>query len=238
MSVLKSKIDHAGKKYSAFSESLVFFSKAALAQTIVQIIFGHVLIPHVKWTSGAMFMIPIWWLSHASVYYPYSYLLHSLYERDTFKDYRVKRPRHVPKQTMEFTLAGLMQGECIGLAMLVGFQQWAAFNGMTDDDNFLPPLSFYELCRSFAWFFFCMWSADIMFYITHFLFHEYSLLYKIHKKHHSFKYQVAWSAEVKTVTESIIVSTTDLLPHLLFGGHISYLLAWVVVGTLFNIEGP
>ena len=89
-----------------------------------------------------------------------------------------------------------------------------------------------------AWFFFVIWWADLSFFISHYWFHDIPWVYRvIHKKHHSFQYQVGWSAEVKTFTESVIVSTTDLLPHLIFGGHFIHMLAWVLVGVTYNIEG-
>jgi len=73
---------------------------------------------------------------------------------------------------------------------------------------------------------------------SHYWFHSSPWAYRnIHKKHHSFQYQVGWSAEIKTVKESILVSTTDLLPHLIFPCHLVHMLAWIVVGVIYNIEG-
>ena len=129
-----------------------------------------------------------------------------------------------------------MKGECIGLGMILWFQQVASCNGLTDDDRVLHPVSFWGLILPLVWFFFCIWWADLSFYLTHVVLHQ-PRFYAIHKQHHLFQNQVAWSAEVKTLTESVIVSITDLWPHLMLDGYVSYLLAWVCVGTLYNLEG-
>jgi sterol desaturase/sphingolipid hydroxylase (fatty acid hydroxylase superfamily) len=44
-------------------------------------------------------------------------------------------------------------------------------------------------------------------------------------------------AEYKSLIEALVVTTSDILPFLIFGTSINQLIAWIIVGVLYNVEG-
>ncbi|UJR17229.1 hypothetical protein I4U23_004124 [Adineta vaga] len=84
--------------------------------------------------------------------------------------------------------------------------------------------------------FFCIVSADFFFYIIHWLLHQ-RQFYWIHKKHHQYIDVNGYIAEYKSFLESIIITTSDILPFIIFGCSINQFLAWIIVGVVYNVEG-
>ena len=228
--------------FQPFRESVLFFIRIAAACTAL-CVFLERIYPYLSYCySGFMvFSIPVTIsLTHAIVYYLYGYFLNFAYEADYFPNKKVTRPRFVAKQTINWSPTEIFKGEIIGIFMNYFFYAIAVYlGGMQHSSQALPyTQNITSVGLTFVWFLFCIWWADISFYSSHWIFHNSPWMYRtVHKKHHEFQYQVAWSAEVKTITESIIVSITDLLPHLLFGGHLIHLLSWIIIGVLYNIEG-
>ena len=229
-------------KYRPFCETILFFTKVASACTVTCYMLGRVYsyFPFID-NPGMIYIVPlVISICHATVYYPVGYILHYGYEANYFPQRKVIRPRTVPKQTMDWSLREVVKGEMIGLLINCCLYGAAVFQGgMEQNSKTLPNIQFIsDILGTFGWYLLSIWWADLSFFTSHCLFHYSPWVYvTVHKKHHLFQYQVGWSAEVKTITESIIVSVTDLLPHLLFGNHLTYLLSWIIIGVLYNLEG-
>jgi sterol desaturase/sphingolipid hydroxylase (fatty acid hydroxylase superfamily) len=93
-----------------------------------------------------------------------------------------------------------------------------------------------DLLANFLWFFLSIVVADFCFYICHWLLHRKPFL-KFHLKHHEYQDTSSFVAAHKSWPEWIITTGTDLLPIFIFGYDINQLLAWVLVGTAYNLEG-
>lgn len=93
-----------------------------------------------------------------------------------------------------------------------------------------------DLLANFLWFLLSIVIADLCFYICHRLLHRKPFL-KFHLKHHEFQDTTSFVAAHKSLPETFITSITDLLPVFLFGYDINQLLAWVLIGNAYNLEG-
>lgn len=109
---------------------------------------------------------------------------------------------------MTINLFDIIQGELIFLVICYAFY----FSNLINY-NSQHSLS---LIKNLLWFYFCIISADFWFYITHYIFHT-KKFYWIHKKHHEFIDVNGYVAEYKSLIESIIVTTSDILPFIIFG---------------------
>jgi len=226
-------------RYNPFLDSLIFFLKVSLSCAVVAVLislmYTNLQVSESDWWYGPFLMSFI----HACVYYPVGYLLFNMYDADYFPNFKVPRIRTVPRQTMDWAITGVIKGELIGVAMNYFFFG-VAFHvgGMKYDSESSSEIKYVDIVELFLWYMFAILWADVSFYATHYCFHTSGWVYRvIHKEHHRFQYQVGWSAEVKTLTESIIVSITDLLPHLVFPRvHLVHMLAWIIVGVVYNIE--
>ena len=239
--MFKFKILHKNEsQYRPFWESILFFFKVSISCTIIHYLIQ---VPYSKLYVLNSTLFPPFLLScvHACIYYPVGYFLHYCYEADYFSTQKVSRPRSIPKQAMNWSIIAVLKGELIGFIANCVFYYVANYiGGMSHEFNAYKAFNFtLYFLSTFLWFLFAIWWADFGFYWSHYIFHHYPLIYKkIHKMHHTYQYQVAWwSAEIKTPIESWIVSTIDLLPHLLLGGHLTHMLAWIIVGVIYNLEG-
>lgn len=93
-----------------------------------------------------------------------------------------------------------------------------------------------NLLLNFGWFFMSIIVADFLFYVAHRILHQKRFL-KIHRKHHEFRDSSSFVAGHKSLPEYCITTVTDLLPIFIFGYDINQLLAWVVIGNAYNMEG-
>lgn len=89
----------------------------------------------------------------------------------------------------------------------------------------------------FVRFFLAIASADLTFYVVHRALHHRTLYPWIHKQHHEYRDSSAFVAGHKSFVEYCIVTTTDILPFVLFGASVSELVAWGCVGSVYNAEG-
>ena len=229
-------------EYRPYWETVLFFTKVASACTLTCMLLERVY-SYFPFADDPMmiFTVPfILSICHAIVYYPVGYFLHNAYEANYFPHRKIVRPRNVPKQTMNWSLMGVLKGELIGLLVNCCLYGVPLFQGVIQcNSRSLPNIpTISAILATFFWYLSAICWADISFYITHYIFHSSPWLYAtVHKKHHQFQYQVAWSAGVKTITESIIVSITDVLPYFLFAKHLTFMLSWVIIGVLFDLEG-
>lgn len=93
-----------------------------------------------------------------------------------------------------------------------------------------------DSARSVLWFFLAIASADLLFYWSHRSLHH-GALYQIHKKHHEFRDTSSFVAGHKSFAEYCITTVTDIGAICLAGADLSQLIAWYVVGNLYNLEG-
>lgn len=236
--------------------SAVFFLRAAFAMSLVYYSFNYSLYPYMLAWLGpevegyqhsaqgsspcreAAFTVGLWWLVHALVYYGYGQLLYSCYDANVMPQYKVPRARQPSRKDLRFDLLPTAKGEVTFMAMQLAYYclfRYASSQGF-ELAVVSPPLTVSAFGRLWLYFSFSLWLADLQFYVVHRALHT-RRFYHIHKAHHHHQSTVSFAAEVKSLTESVVVSTTDLLHFILWGGHITHLLAWVVVGTLFNLEG-
>jgi len=226
-------------KYRPFLDSAIFFTKFAAVCVFVAYLISNIYVKLPITSSEWYYVPPLISLVHALVYYPWGYVLFSLYDNDCLVEWKVPRQRKIAKQTMGWDLYETLKDETIGVFINFCFLGIALmYGGMKFESSITPVIEFNikDFGELFLWYLFCIWWADLTFYAIHFWLHSNPWAYRnIHKKHHSFQYQVGWSAEVKTYKEVILVSTVDLLPHLLTG-HTIHILAWIIVSVLYNIE--
>lgn len=93
-----------------------------------------------------------------------------------------------------------------------------------------------DLLINFLWFLLSIVVADFCFYVCHWFLHRKPFL-KFHMKHHEFRDTSSFVSAHKSWPESIITTITDLLPIFIFGYDINQLLAWILIGTAYNLEG-
>ena len=240
MASTKSSIQYPfDPKYRPFLDSTIFFTKFAAGCTLVVFLISNIYVK-LQITSLEWYYVPLLIsLAHALVYYPWGFVLFSLYDNDYLEAWKIPRQRKVAKQAMAWDLYGTVEAETIGVILNFCYFGIAyMYGGMKFESSLVPVIEFglKDLGELFVWYMFCIWWADLTFYAFHVWFHSNTWAYKnIHKKHHSFQYQVGWSAEVKTYKEVILVTTVDFLPHLLTG-HTVHILAWIIISVLYNIE--
>lgn len=89
---------------------------------------------------------------------------------------------------------------------------------------------------SFGWFVMWMVSADFCFYCAHARLHT-KRYRSLHAKHHEYSDTCSQVAGHKSLPEYVLTSITDLLPIFILGFDFKQLLAWTVIGNMYNLEG-
>lgn len=201
-----------------------FFLKVAITCTLVQQIFYQVLGPEpLSFVHQSILL----WLTGSLSFYGFGFGIERLIKSDPALTEKLRaRQAPVKKQAFPaFTAQGIATGEiksfataCIILTLAPEVQRG---NG---------------LLANFLWFLLSIIVADFCFYVCHWLLHRKPFL-KFHLKHHEFQDTSSFVAGHKSWPESIITTITDLLPIFIFGYDINQLLAWVLVGTAYNLEG-
>ena len=209
---------------NTYCKTFVFFTKVAFACVVVQRLFDAFF--DVRRQFSPIYYPLLHWLANLFVYYPCGYLSIKMKESAFFQAWRIARPGK--KQTMTLNFMDVLQGEMIFLLMCYAY----SFLHLLDYGS--PHSS--SLLKNVAWFYLCIVSADVWFYALHWTLHR-KQFYWIHKKHHEYVDVNGYVAEYKSLTESMIITTSDILPFILFGCDIHQFLAWIIVGVLYNVEG-
>lgn len=209
-----------------YIKSFLFFTKVSLSCTAVQWGFDN------YFNVQALFL-PIFypffhWLANFLFYYSCGFFSVIMKDSTYFSSYKINQPFKIKRQTMKFDLFGTVQGELIFLLLCHGYKVCHFI-----DYNY-PHSS--SILKNILWFYLCIFSADLSFYIIHRILHQ-KQFYWIHKKHHEFIDVNGFVAEYKSLIESIIITTSDILPFILFGCSIHQLLAWIIIGVIYNVEG-
>jgi hypothetical protein len=201
-----------------------FFLKVAIACTLLQQLFS--------WVLGNepltfLHQVILFWLTGSLSFYGMGLGIETVIKgNDALKTKLMARVAEVKKQAFPaFTFQGIAMGEfkafifaCVILRVAPEVQRG---NGWISN---------------FLWFLMSIVVADFCFYICHWLFHRKPLL-RFHLKHHEFQDTSSFVAAHKGGLESVVTTITDLLPIFIFGYDISQLLAWILVGTAYNLEG-
>jgi sterol desaturase/sphingolipid hydroxylase (fatty acid hydroxylase superfamily) len=201
-----------------------FFLKVAIACTLIQQIIDRIL------GSDPLCFVHqtgLLWLTGSLSFYAIGFGIEGLIKRNQALTLKLKsRVEPVKPQAFPaFTLPGLILGEAKALATAC-IILWLAPEVQRSND----------LWTNFLWFLMSIIVADFCFYVCHWLLHRKPVL-KFHLKHHEFQDTSSFVAAHKGWTESVITTITDLLPIFIFGYDIKQLLAWVIVGTAYNLEG-
>jgi len=210
----------------ALKKSFIFFFKMALATTIIQKILDSIPIDLNSYNM----------LSHSSMYFlPYFILYFPLCE----VLFRLKNSKYL--QSRRFKHKAIV----IPDHFKMDSEDWKeeVINGLI----FLVQSLIYfwiiriekhsgNLLLNFLWSFYVTWNDDFFFYLSHRLMHH-NLFYKqVHKMHHEIINTNAYVSEFLTNVDSIIQTTVNVLPFLIWGCDMNQLIAWVIVGILYNIE--
>lgn len=204
-----------------FAKTFVFFSKVATCCLLCQILFEKYFDLHKIHSYWWPFLH---WGSNFVFYYPYSYLLLYLKNSNYLEKYKKKNERINKNDVPSFNLKEVMLGETqfLGLCILYNsFMRDSSSNG--------------NIFSSLLWFYLCIFLADIFFFIAHRFLHSH--LFWIHKRHHQEVNSNGFSAEIKSFSESIITTFTDILVFVIFGRDINQFVAWIIVGVFYNVEG-
>jgi len=211
---------------NAYTNSLIFFTKVSLSCLLVQLFFDYYL--NIKNLLPQISYPFLHWLSNFIFYYLFGYLSVKIKDSSYFKSYRVKQNSNIKKQVMKLDFLGIIQGEIISLFMCYAYFLFNLINYNTQHSL--------SLINNLLWFYYCIISADFTFYVIHYILHT-KIFYWIHKKHHEYIDVNGYIAGYKSLIESIIIATSDILPFILFGCDIHQFIAWIIIGVIYNVEG-
>ena len=195
-----------------------------MACTLIQQIISRILGAH---PLGFGQQTVLLWLTGSLSFYGLGFGIETLIKRNpALREKLTARRAAVKDQAYPaFTAQGLITGELKAFATAAVIL-WLAREVHRGNH----PLA------NFGWFLMSILVADFCFYLSHRTLHRKPFL-RIHLKHHEFQDTSSFVAGHKSWSESIITTITDLLPIFIFGYDISQLLAWVLVGTAYNLEG-
>jgi sterol desaturase/sphingolipid hydroxylase (fatty acid hydroxylase superfamily) len=212
------------QKIFAILTEAEFFLKVAISCTLVQQVFFRVLGSE---PLSFMHQAILLWLTGSLSFYGFGFGIERLIKGNPALTEKLRaREASVKKQVFPaFTLKGIVLGEIKSLttACIILYLAPEVQRGNDLWDNLL-------------WFLLSIVVADFCFYVCHWLLHRKPLL-RFHLKHHEFQDTSSFVAGHKGWLESIITTITDLLPIFIFGYDISQLIAWILVGTAYNLEG-
>lgn len=222
--VPKSIITSIRQKLFAILTEAEFFLKVAIACTLVQQLFYQALGPE---PMGFVHQALLLWLTGSLSFYSFGFGIERLIKgNQALADKFKARQAPVKKQAFPaFTVQAVVLGEMksFAIACLILYVAPEVSRGN-------------DLLANFLWFLLSIVVADFCFYVCHWFLHRKPFL-KFHLKHHEFQDTSSFVATHKSWLESIITTITDLLPIFIFGYDINQLLAWVLIGTVYNLEG-
>ncbi|CAF3119652.1 unnamed protein product [Rotaria socialis] len=202
-------------------KSVIFFTKVSISCFFIQWLLDNYFdLNHWKPISYPFFH----WLANFFFYYGCGYITLRLKDSSYLTSYKILNAPNVTQQVMNFDCLSIIKGELIFLLMCYGYGFFIEYSSHS------PNLIF-----NLAWFYLCVISADFTFYVIHYTLHK--KFYWIHKKHHEYIDLNGFVAEYKSLLEALVITTSDILPFLIFGTSINQLIAWIIVGVLYNVEG-
>lgn len=201
-----------------------FYLKIAVSCTACQQIFYWIL--H-DIELNFMTQVLLYSIVGSVSFYSIGFLIEKVIKKnDNLKEKLNVRTKKVKKQPFPaFTVQGILVGEIksfiTALVILYLAPEVSRGNG---------------LLLNLGWFLMRIAAADFCFYMVHWLLHRKSFQH-LHLKHHEFSDTSSFVAGYKSLSEYIIVTITDILPVFIFGYDITQLLAWSLIGNLYNLEG-
>lgn len=201
-----------------------FYFKIAIACLFLQQVFyavlGNTQLDYIN-------QVLLYWLTSSLSFYGIGLFIERVIKgNDTLKNKLSARVSQVKEQKFPaFTFKGFCLGEVksIVTACVILYLAPEVHRGN-------------DLILNLGWFLMRIIVADLCFYITHFLFHQKSLL-RFHLKHHEFQDTSSFVAAHKSWVEFVVTTVTDLLPIFIFGYDINQLCAWILIGNAYNLEG-
>lgn len=164
------------------------------------------------------------WFANFAFYYPYSYFILALKNSEYLENLKVKHPK-ILKDWPQFDFKGIAYGEILFLIICHLYDGLFFSNSRTADNIF----------QKLGWFYLCIVVADLLFYTIHYMLHE--KFYWIHNKHHLEININGFSSEIKSFSESMIITLSDLFVFVILGRDMNQFIAWIVIGVLYNVEG-
>jgi sterol desaturase/sphingolipid hydroxylase (fatty acid hydroxylase superfamily) len=212
------------QKLFAILTEAEFFLKVAITCTLVQQLIYQVLGSQ---PLGFIHQALLLWLTGSLSFYVFGFGIEwlikgnqALADKLRARQVRVKK-QAFPAPTAQAIVLGEMKS--FAIACLILYLAPEARRGN-------------DLLANFLWFLMGIIVADLCFYVCHWLMHRKPFL-KIHLKHHEFQDTSSFVAAHKSWLESMLTTFTDLLPIFIFGYDINQLLAWILIGTAYNLEG-
>lgn len=212
------------KTFFEFGAELEFFIKVAISCIIFQRFFDF-LLQNIE-TNFVANVFLFWFVSLAS-FYGIGFFIEKIIKKNnilknklTARVVKVKNQPY-PALTIKSFLVSSIQSLIASFIILYLAQEVERSN---------------NLLLNFGWFFMSIVVADFLFYVAHWALHK-KYFIKLHRKHHEFRDSSSFVAGHKSLPEYCITIVTDLLPIFIFGYDIDQLLAWVVVGNAYNLEG-
>lgn len=212
------------QKLFAILTEVEFFFKVAISCTLVQQIFSRAIGSE---PLGFVHQALLLWLTGSLSFYGFGLGIERLIKgNQPLTDQLRARQVSVKKQDFPaFTLQSVVLGEIksFAIACLILYVAPEVRRGN-------------DVLANFLWFLMSIMVADLCFYLSHRVLHSKPFL-RFHLKHHEFQDTSSFVAAHKSWLEAIITTITDLLPIFIFGYDINQLLAWVLIGTAYNLEG-
>lgn len=212
------------QKLLAILPDIEFYLKVAIACALIQQVIAPILGSNPLSFFDQTILL---WLTGSLTFYGLGFGLESLIKRNPALATRLTARRVSVKEQVfpALTASGVVAGEIKAFATAAAILFLAPEVRRGD-----------HLLANLGWFLMSIIVADFCFYLSHWTLHRKPFL-RIHLKHHEFQDTSCFVAGHKSLAESILTTFTDLLPIFLFGYDFSQLLAWVLVGTVYNLEG-
>lgn len=218
-----------------FCRQILFYFKVSLACLLMQRAIEF-LLPSVNDLSFVASLLMLSLFGSLS-FYLYGFLIEFVIKpkiADNIESYSVRTVK-VARQSYPLpTLRGVLVGEFKSLVvnsliLTICHQRRRENNNDSSSSSTL-------LWQQFAFYFLAIASADLLFYWSHRSLHHGSL-YWIHKTHHEFRDTSSFVAGHKSLVEYCITTITDIGAICFVGANASQLIAWYVIGALYNLEG-
>ena len=164
-------------------------------------------------------------LTHVLVYWSLCGLLHYCdYHNTGLRQFKL--PRTKSQAPAAALVSGNIRGAVVDSFIAQPVTVWLgyyAFAAMGTDMRAAAP----DATHCFVQFFCCSFCNDFLFYWSHRLLHT-PLMYRFHKKHHTYTGTVTWASEYTHPVEGVLANTgSTLLAPLLMGVHPLVLWVWL-----------
>ena len=206
-----------------YAAELGFYLKIAVACTILQLVFEPV-VSGLRHDFAAQVVL-LWGLGSLS-FYGFGFLIEAGIKRRPELRARLSarrvevRPQRYSFGSVGEVLRGVLKSVAVVAVVLLLAPE------VQRSDAFIACL---------GWFLMRIAVADLCFYVAHRTLHH-KRFSSHHRKHHQYRDTSSFVAGHKSNVELVITTLTDLLPIFLLGYDVSQLLAWVVVGNIYNLE--